>query len=501
MTRKAARPRTVARRTGSSPTSAERLLAEPDRVRGLAVVVADDRSQAQRHRPAPDPGAAAAIAALEDRVRLDDLRDVDEQAFRGRASPAGARRRRARRGRELARPLVERCGVERRTARPGVRRGRLERRGDASHRGPRSHRPGGGLARRRTSRSGRGSRGRAGARPGSPSPITACARSGCVNRIDPAVHRRRPPPRPPATGPLARRGRRDEACRASARSRRRPAGAPPGSPPAGRRSAPRRARRASRGSAGARPASRPGRRCRERAGDLERVERVAAGRLLDPDEHEARERSAEAGQEQLMERGQRHRPDVGGARAAPSGTPATSSSVDAVGVAAHGEEHAHAAGRRGAGSRRPGSSAEPSSSHCASSIARTSGALAGQTAGADVAVATDSVRWSGSWPDGSARRSAISRACRWTAGSAASPIGADLGRGGRSARRGSAGRSDSAGAERRTIAPPLLRPFERGSPDGGLADPRLTVDDEAGQAMPRAARGTDRRLRARPAVR
>ena len=41
------------------------------------------------------------------------------------------------------------------------------------------------------------------------------------------------------------------------------------------------------GSAGDRPAARP-RTGRQRPGDLERVERIAAGRLLDPDEHQAR---------------------------------------------------------------------------------------------------------------------------------------------------------------------------------------------------------------------
>ena len=67
-------------------------------------------------------------------------------------------------------------------------------------------------------------------------------------------------------------------------------------------------------------------------------------------------------------------------------------------------------------------------------------------------MATDSTRWSGSWPDGSARRTAISMACRWTAGSAARSASETSVN--RSVRPPSASpRSDSAGAERRTRTP------------------------------------------------
>ena len=62
------------------------------------------------------------------------------------------------------------------------------------------------------------------------------------------------------------------------------------------------------GSALARRDGRPG--LGEVAGDLEGVERIAARRLLDPDQDEARERPAGPGQEQLVQRRQRQRAHV-----------------------------------------------------------------------------------------------------------------------------------------------------------------------------------------------
>ena len=85
------------------------------------------------------------------------------------------------------------------------------------------------------------------------------------------------------------------------------------------------------------------RRCRrrscKRAGDLERIERVAAGHRFDPHEHEPRERSAVAGEEELMERRQRHRPDM--EALAPLRRDAGDQLERPLGRrAAHGEEHA-----------------------------------------------------------------------------------------------------------------------------------------------------------------
>ena len=59
----------------------QRLLAQADRVGGLAVVVAEDRAQAQRERPRRTLWRGG-DRAVEDRVGLDDLRDVDEEALR-----------------------------------------------------------------------------------------------------------------------------------------------------------------------------------------------------------------------------------------------------------------------------------------------------------------------------------------------------------------------------------------------------------------------------------
>ena len=103
MTRNAARPRTLARRSRVVTDLGQRLLAEPDRIRGLAVVVADDRSEAQR-LGAGRTRWRRGDRRLEDRVGLDDLRDVDEQALGGEHRAPEAPRRRAASGvRSLAR--------------------------------------------------------------------------------------------------------------------------------------------------------------------------------------------------------------------------------------------------------------------------------------------------------------------------------------------------------------------------------------------------------------
>ena len=102
MTRNAARPRTVAPEDRVVADLGHRLLAEADRVGRLAVVVADERraGSAPRHAPAR---ALRRRSALEDRVRLDDLGDVDEQVLGGERGPASASsgqgRRRGERGR------------------------------------------------------------------------------------------------------------------------------------------------------------------------------------------------------------------------------------------------------------------------------------------------------------------------------------------------------------------------------------------------------------------
>ena len=106
----------------------QRLLAESDRIRGLAVVVADGRSEAQRHRPR-GPFRAAAIARRGSRRPGRSPR----RPRTGTPRPSIARRMASSGellGCELARPFVERCGVEGGTSVPGVGGGRLERCGD-----------------------------------------------------------------------------------------------------------------------------------------------------------------------------------------------------------------------------------------------------------------------------------------------------------------------------------------------------------------------------------
>ena len=69
----------------------------------------------------------------------------------------------------------------------------------------------------------------------------------------------------------------------------------------------------------------------EVAGDLEGVEGIATRRLLDPDQHQPRERPAGSGQEQLVQRRQGQRAHVAAAHAARRETPAVSSRTGAAG--------------------------------------------------------------------------------------------------------------------------------------------------------------------------
>ena len=79
----------------------------------------------------------------------------------------------------------------------------------------------------------------------------------------------------------------------------------------------------------------------ERPGDLERVERIAAGGCLDPDERHARERAPEPLLEELVQGRQRHRPDLEtlGARRGQRGEQLAGGRWIAA-PRAHGQQHA-----------------------------------------------------------------------------------------------------------------------------------------------------------------
>ena len=219
---------------------------------------------------------------------------------------------------------------------------------------------------------------------------------------------------------------------------------------------------------------------RERPGDLERVERVAAGRLLDPDEHEARERSAEPGHEELMQGGERHRPephriprlvrDAGGELQRRGGRIAAHGQQDPrgpVGEAPDGVRQDRARGivdplrvverddeprlarklleqRRGRHRQRP-------------LVRKLTGRLGPQ--------------------DRDVQGVALDR------GERRHPIGADLRQEVREPAEGQLALGFG-GCRAEDDRAALLRPVDRGSPDRGLADPGLTVDDQAGRAVP-----------------
>ena len=252
ITRNAARPSTLARRSGSLARLGQRLLAEPHRVGGLAVVVADDRPEAQR-LGSGRPGWRRGDRRLEDRVGLDDLRDVDEEALGGEHRPPDRLVAEglgvsslARSYSDAASSVAPRSRLAAAAAssaaatfswRPSVAPPRWRARASSDV----AVRASVAWARRSSS--------------GSASEMTAWARSGWLKRIawrSTAAM----PPGAPARAPRARRDPPGGACRASARPRRPRAGAPRAWRAARRRSAPRRGLRASPGSAGARPGSR-----------------------------------------------------------------------------------------------------------------------------------------------------------------------------------------------------------------------------------------------------
>ena len=130
--------------------------------------------------------------------------------------------------------------------------------------------------------------------------------------------------------------------------------------------------------------------------------------------------------------------------------------------------------------------AELSSSHCASSTASRTGA-ASVSSRSRPASATDSVRWSGSVPDGATRRRAISSACRCGSGRLPNTSGIDMGKEVGQRAKGEAllraGRP--AGQDGETG---VRGGGDTGLPDRGLADAGLAFDDEGRERGPPRAR-------------
>ena len=297
---------TLARRIGSSPASLDGLLPESDGIGGLAVVVADQGSQAEG-LGALRTGRRAGDRRLEDPVGLDVIRDVDEEGLGG--EPRAAHRViRVRLRRQRRRPLVQRRRIERRTAVADRRRGRLERRRDV--RIAPSVAPARWRARTSSEVAVRASAAwaRWSAAPSAPA-STAWPRSGCVNRTRAAVHR---------GDPCFEGGPSASGASGSARLS-------PSIVGSAATAASSRAERVASGSAARRASRRLAERVRDRhapvrrklgpivaegAGDLECVERVAGRGLLDPDECQSRERAPEPRQEQLVQRGERQRPEL-----------------------------------------------------------------------------------------------------------------------------------------------------------------------------------------------
>ena len=281
------------------------LLAERDRLRNPAVVVADDRPQAERVRPRR-AGRPCGDRRREDAVGLEILRQVDEQALRGELGESqpglGVVVRR-----QPARVLVEARGGERRAAQPGVPGGVGERRGDGRvgavdrlgevpGAGVRGRRRGGqGLVRRPQLGRARERRDALGEqRVAEPDGVA-------VDRHEVVLDRRAKVVREPRRRRLERRQRR---LRRRGREEHRPARSGRQQREAARDQ---RAQAVGHGQRVVRVGRDPA--PDERAAHLERVERVPARRLLDADEDEARERPAQAELEQPMQRREVQRPD------------------------------------------------------------------------------------------------------------------------------------------------------------------------------------------------
>ena len=193
--------------------------------------------------------------------------------------------------------------------------------------------------------------------------------------------------------------------------------------------------------------ARPG----EVAGDLEGVERIAARRLLDPDEHEARERPAGPGQEQLVQGRQRQRADVRAARAARQGRRRSARGPATPRLAADRAGGRPPAGRRGAGSRRPGS---PPRLRRATGRRRSRGPAAARRRARAAASPWRPTASAGPAAGRTARRAGSRSRGRAAARRAARPARPSVTVDRRSVRPPSVSvRSDSAGAARRTRAP------------------------------------------------
>ena len=130
MTRKAARPR-IPCTPNQTRTPASAIACSASRTtRGLAMVVAGQVGPEAECVSPRRTGSRGRDRRGEDRVRLHDLRDVDEQALCGHDRPTEHLVAVLHRG-QVACTLVERGGVEGRTACTRGRGRRLQRQGDA----------------------------------------------------------------------------------------------------------------------------------------------------------------------------------------------------------------------------------------------------------------------------------------------------------------------------------------------------------------------------------
>ena len=299
----------------------ERLLAQLDRLGHAPVVVADDRAQAERVG-ARGAGRGPIDRRLEDPVGLEVLGHVDEQALGGEAGSI-ERGHRIVHGRQAARLLVEARGVEGRAAQPGVLGGLGEGRRDGLVRAVRRLREVAGPRVLRLRRPGQRPRG----------PLEASAAGArLVHRL--REQRVREPDDVAVDGDQVVVDRRPQVRLDPGLARS--SVSIVGSAAAAARSI---APRVGSGSRETRPSISEPRLSGigsvpwassgmpvpdQRPAELERVQRVAARRLLDPHEHEPRKRPPEPDLEQLMERREVHRPERERAPAGPRGMAARS---------------------------------------------------------------------------------------------------------------------------------------------------------------------------------
>ena len=229
----------------------------------------------------------------------------------------------------------------------------------------------------------------------------------------------------------------------------------------------------------------------ERPRQLERVERIPARRLVQPEQRRPGQAMGEQAAQDLMRRADAERP-TGSARPCPSR--ASSTAVDCCGSPSRRVQSNEMSASGNRRSANPTALADEASSHCRSSIAITSPSSASSSRA--LRTATPSARWSTPPSGASSISSATSRpGAAARSGPAAPPR--ERRRTGRQGRRGQGRAPTRPAATESTRSPRARAVLDRGAPERRLPDPGVALQGDRDRALACAHAGRETRTERR----